>query len=222
MAKLNIWKVDEYYAEMKKYFSNQQDNRVIKMIAPTGFSSGYHYWIKPSLMPFDKQVDIWWNYEPIMSRHFSSKEELAKNLNPLCKNAHGFSLRWLFYDEVVYQISAITGDINESIDDLRATVSSDFFMGFLRDPFTYTGKLPIKKGYDGREYIDSKGPDLKVVDNYRVFWEEITQEQFLKEEKLFTDKNTHSKFHDDLLKEGSKMKKATVEFFKKHTDFWYN
>lgn len=221
MAKLNIWTVDEYYAEMKKYFSNKQDNRVIKMIAPTGFSGGYHYWIKPSLMPFNKQVDIWWNYEPLVKIHFDTKEELVENMNPELKNAHGFSLRWLFHDEVVYQISAITGDINKSIDDLRATVSSDFFMGFLRDPFTYIGKLPLKKGYNGQEYIDDKSPDLKVESNYRVFWEEITPEQFLKEEKLYTDENTHLKYHDDLLKDGSTMKKSTVEFFKKHTDFKY-
>jgi hypothetical protein len=222
MAKLNIWTVDEYYSEMKKYFSDQQDNRVIKIIAPGSISGGYHYWVRPNLMPFDKQIDIWWNYEPLMRRYFDTKEELAKNLNPDCKNAHGFSLRWLFHDEVVYQISPILGDVNSCINKLRTAQSGEYLMGFKMDPFTYTGKIPLKKESNGQEYIDDKGTDLKVERNYRVFWEEITPKQFLEEEKLYTDENTHSKYHDDLLKEGSKMKKATVEFFKKHTDFKYN
>lgn len=224
MKELNIWTVDEYYEKMKEYFSakEQQGDKVIKIIAPGNLGGGYHYWIKPSLMPFGKQVDIWWNYEPLMHRYFSSKEELEKEMNPELKNAHGFSLRWLFReDEIVYQICAIIGEVNEFIDDLKNTQDGEYLMGLKMDPFTYTGKLPVRKGYDGEEYIDSKSPDLKVVDNYRVFWEEITPEQFLQEEKLYTDENTHKNYKDDLV-DNWEMKKDVVEFFKKHTDFKYD
>jgi len=222
MKELNIWTVDEYYEKMKEYFSSkeQQGDKVIKIIAPGG--GGYHYWVKPSLLPFDKQVDIWWNYEPLMHRYFNSREELEKEMNPELKNAHGFSLRWLFReDEVVYQICAIIGEVNEFIDSLKEIQDEEYLMGFKMDPFTYIGKLPIKKGYDGEEYIDSKSPDLKVVDNYRVFWEEITPEQFLQEEKLYTDENTHETYSDDIIN-NYKMNKDIIEFFKKHTDFKYD
>lgn len=224
MSKLNIWTVDKYYNKMKEYFSSKekQGDKVIKIITPGNLGGGYHYWIKPSLMPFEKQVDIWWNYEPLMHEYFSSKEELEKEMNPELKNAHGFSLRWLFReDEIVYQICAIIGEVNEFIDDLKNTQDGEYLMGFKMDPFTYTGKLPVRKGYNGEEYIDSKSPDLKVVDNYRVFWEEITPEQFLQEEKLYTDENTHKNYKDDLV-ENYEMNKDIIEFFKKHTDFKYD
>ena len=224
MSKLNIWTVDEYYNKMKEYFSSKekQGDKVIKIIAPGNLGGGYHYWIKPSLLPFEKQVDIWWNYEPLMRRYFSSKEELEKEMNPEIKNAHGFSLRWLFReDEIVYQIHAIIGNVNDFVNELKRLQDGEYLMGFKMDPFTYVKKLPTKKGYDGEEYIDSKSPDLKVIDNYRVFWEEITPEQFLQEEKLYTDEKTHKDYKDDLV-ENWEMKKDTIKFFKKHTDFKYD
>lgn len=222
MSKLNIWTVDEYYENMKKYFSSKEEkkNKVIKIIYPWSWGGGYHYWIDLSLMPFEKQVDIWWNYEPLMHRYFGSKEELAEGMNPELKNAHGFDVRWLFHGNIVYQILAITGDVNSCIDNLRKNQDEDYLLGLRLDPFVYTGKLPIKIEDDGsgRKYIDKESPDLKVTENYSVFWEEITPEQFLQEEKLYTDENTHDTYSDDLVT-NYKMNKEIEEFFRKHTKF---
>lgn len=222
MDKLKIWTLDEYYDEMKKFFLSQNGDNVIKILSPGVLGGAYQYWIKPSLMPFDKLVDIYWNFEPLMKRWFSSRDEMKSELNPEIKNAPGHILRWLFRDgEIVYQIISIYGDVANFVDEHKGVKSKEYLMGFKMDPFVYTAKLPIRKDPGGEEYVDDKSPDLRIDSNYRVFWEEITSDQFLKEEALFMDENKHDSYSDDLLDAGFEVNKETKEFFKKHTDFRY-
>ena len=221
MSKLQIWTLDEYYKNMKDFFLSQGEDKVIKILSPGVLGGAYQYWIKPSLMPFDKFSDIYWNFEPLMQRWFDSRDEMVSELKDI-KDASGFVLRWLFRDgEIVYQVFSVCKDVVGFVNDYKNVKSEEYLMGFKMDPFVYTAKLPLRKGSGGEEYIDDKSPDLMIDSNYRVFWEEITPDQFLKEEALFMDKNKHDSYKDDLLNIGFEMNKETEEFFKKHTDFKY-
>lgn len=219
--RLKSWTIDEYYEKMKEYFSakDTQEQPVIKIVSVNSFGWSYHYWIKPSLLSREKLVDIWWDYEPLMTKYFNTKEELSNQLTVDYNNLHGFILRWLLRkDEVIYQPFSIEGDVNKFINHYKFNQNKEYMFGRRMDPFTYIGTLFTRKTYDGTEVIDDKSPEYRDNNNYRLFYLELTPEEFLKEDKEYRD--NHSSYKDDIIDFNiDSITKETEEFFKANTKY---
>lgn len=223
VSRLKSMTMDEYYEKMKKFFSSDNKDKVIKIVS-LSMGCAYHYWIDPSLMSRDKLCDIYWNFEPLMQVYFHSKDEMAKNLNVDFNNLRGFILRWLWRDdEIIYQPISIEESVDKFISEYKRNQTNEYLLGIRMDPFTYTGKWQTKKDKDGNDtgYMDQDSPEYKKDGNYRVFYVEITPEEFLKEESVYMDDSKHRAYKDDFISLGNVDSEYTDEFNKfieNHTD----
>jgi hypothetical protein len=210
MKNLKELTLDEYYKMIREFFLSSEKDRVIKIVCDRG---ALHYLVKPNLIPKKKFIDICWNYEPLMKRYYNSKEEMIDDI-VLPKKVNGYVLRWLFGGEFTYQITCV-GNVDNFVKEYKRDQNQEYLYGLRLDPFTYIGPVFYEKDKDGNDTnnFETHRSEYKENSNYRIYYVELTPDEFIKEEALYT--NPEIVYKDDYFIDGKLTKLAKTFFINK-------
>lgn len=201
MKEIKSLTIKEYKKMKIEYFSTPgNEDKVIKCVSP----GGYQIWTKHRTS-IDELIDKYWRFEPLMRRYFSTKEQLADAINrqPIC----GIAYRWLFHkndnDEVCLQVYSqykydSLEDTKINILDSINTSLKDRMFGMLMDPYMYIGEYKYTNE-DEHKWLDNHNEGYKDENNYRVFYVEMTANEFDNEEQMFIDSVHGKPFNDGFL-----------------------
>lgn len=203
MKDIKTFTIPEYVVAKKKYFTTPGNEDAIIKCVSVNFGCGYEVWTKYKTL--EDAARIYWSNEPLMKRYFNSEKEVLKALtdNDLYKDGiAGVYMRWLPGNHanddgtVVLQnfIVPKTGAEKTILEHAESNMQSRFF-GMMTDPYTYVG--PFAKDESG--YFDNHNPEYDNPDNYRVFYIEMTREEYEKEEKEYIECEKTGQYKDDFI-----------------------
>ncbi len=213
--------VDEYYNFIDWFFSEEnKSNNVVKLVC---HSMGYNftYLVKAGVKSNKDFTRDWYKNEPILQRHFSSLEEVfAAENETLIQSSAGRMVRCLFSKsdmcyQPAYYIPKDPAERKAKIDEMKEMMYRDCFMGFFRDPFTFVAEYKTKE--DGK-YIDDgrNNPEVskynKDKNNYRVFYIEMTPEEFLDEDERYLNHIETGEFNDGFIESHGSSYEYTEEW----------
>ncbi len=223
MREIKTWTIDEYYKQMRLYFQNKQwsSAEVIKAVSDT---AKYQYWIRPDLINRSKFIDILWRYGNNTQFFYNTKKDLGKSVRVNFSNIQGYIVnqsrslgklnKYAQYDPII-----IDRNIDIVIDELKE-MSKIIFVGSKFGPFTYIG--PSFRITGSKMWDEAKmKPELIKDINYRVFYVELSSQEFLNEESMLM--NTPELYKDDFYDCTRKRQLRTpeyIKFLKKHTNTW--
>ncbi len=225
MKELKEWTIDEYYRQMKAYFGARQwpGAEIIKAVSDT---ASCQYWIRPSLIDKAKYTDILWRYGNNIQFLYDTKKDLMKDINIDFSDLQGYIInqsrslgrlnKYAHYDITIVDNN---NSIYRVIDKLK-NISELILCGSKFGPFTYTGpcfRIPGSKTWD----MVKMESELTKDANYRVFYAEISSQEFLNEEDMFMNKS--ELYKDDFYDSTRKRQIRTpeyIKFLKKHTNTW--
>lgn len=209
IERINVLTVEEYYKIIDWFFSDKNPSmHVLKLVCHSIMGYDFSYLVKAGVKPNEDFTRDWYNNEPILQRYCKTFEELLEKENKeLIEQSAGRLVRCLFHkDEIVYQPSYyIPKDSKarkEKIEEMKNFREKDCFMGFYGDPFTFVAEYKTK---DDGKYIDDGRNNEEVKrynrdeNNYRVFYIEMTPEEFLDEDSRFLKHVETKSFNDGLI-----------------------
>lgn len=210
MKELKELTLDEYYKMIREFFLSNEKDKVIKIVCDRG---ALHYLVKPNLISRQKFIDICWNYEPLMKKYYDSKEEMVNDIK-IPKRINGYILRWLFGGEFTYQITCVE-KVDKFVKEYRIDQNQEYIYGMRLDPFTYIGPVFYEKDKNGNDTnnFETHRPEYKQDSNYRVYCVELTSDEFIKEEALYT--NSEMIYSDEYFIDGKLTKEAKAFFANK-------
>ena len=200
--------VPEYFVFLTEFFEGHVCKGEIVKLVNCGMWNHVHYYLVPKKYKTPGEiVSDAWKYEPMLEVYYDNKSEYLKQVNmSVFDDISGYIIRCIFKDdEVVYQNLETFPDTLEKMERRAAEkwteAERDLFMGFWRDPFTFVEPFKLIEG----EYIDQgrNDPEVKKYntnpDNYRVFYTEMTPDEYLDEEKRFLEHVKIGSYKDDFI-----------------------
>lgn len=196
----------DYFVFLCRFLEGKEyQGKVIKLVSVGVWGTEWTYLVPNGVKTTSEYLDLIWEYEPLVRRWYSSKEEMIKNTAvERWDNCSAVGVRCIFSEkEVTYQcVSTFPKDeegIVHEVAELMGYSESDLFFGFRRPPYTFIEEKKIKDG----KYIDDGNDDPEVrkyntdENNYRVFYVVMEPEDYLKEEKQFLDHLKSGVYKDD-------------------------
>lgn len=206
---IKILTVDEYYKFIDWFFSNQnKSNNVVKLVCHGIMGYDFTYLVKEGVKSDRDFKKDWYNNEPILQRYCKTFDELLeKETKGLAESSAGRLVRCLFHkNEIVYQpcyyIPKDPAERKLKIEEMKSMRVKDCFLGFYGDPFTFIAEYKTK---DDDKYIDDghNNPEVSKYNrdenNYRVFYIEMTPEEFLDEDSRYLNHVETRSFNDGFI-----------------------
>ena len=214
--------VDEYYNFIDWFFSEEnKSNNVVKLVCYGIMGYDFTYLVKNGIKSDRDFKRDWYNNEALLQRYCKTFEELLEHENKdIVNDSAGRLVRCLFRkDEVIYQPAYYIPKDPEArklkIEEMKVAKAKDCFMGFYSDPFTFVAKYKLK---DDDKYIDDGRNDPAVKqynrdeNNYRVFYIEMTPEEFLDEDSKYLSHVENKEFKDGFVDYSGSLYEYTEEW----------